>query len=719
MKDFKNLDIKRTYTTLDTNIMEEVVDEILKTAVKYDRGVGFFSSSWLKEVASGLSYFILRGGKARILTSVRISEQDWKAIQSSVDKDEQMQDFINKQVLFAIDDLRMALETKTLAVLSFLIKEGFIEFKFAVPSGDLSGGIFHSKTSIYYNREGDYIVTAGSQNDSHQATKNEETINVFTSWGDGKLYADDHIKQYNKKWNGVPNKLKTYGISETIKRKIIEVGGQYVQDLNNVKNKAKKSLESKVAAKSLRPYQEKAVRNWFNEDCKGFFEMATGTGKTFTSISAINRLYKRDEKICFMVLVPYKHLAEQWIEELKENGYDPIPCFENKNIWQSDLNRKINLYKGKQIDSLCIVSLYATASGDTFQNIIRSQLNRTKWLLAADEAHNAGAPNHQKTLFPSANYRIGLSATPIRWFDDTGSSIISDFFGKTVIEYTLEEAIENKMLTPYDYNPVQVELTDSELEEYTFLSTRISQLSASKKKSPENEERLKFYLLKRSSLLAKAENKINKLLSLVQEHRNTAKARGEEYKHNIFYAASGEHKKVLKALSDIGLKVHEFVSSVPNNNRPAVLNSFAKGDIDGIVAIKCLDEGVDVPATKRAYVMSSTTNPKEFIQRRGRILRLSKNKAKASVYDFIIGPWSADKDYNNKVAVSLLNRELPRFAEFNNCSLNKSSARRLISDVCEKFNIIDDLDIRPYELYDQNKELKIENQLDKTKGEID
>lgn len=716
MKEYRKLDLKRIYTTLNTNIMKDVIDEILKTTVSYDRGVGFFSSSWLKEVAEGLSYFIVKGGKARILTSIRLSNDDWKAIKEAKNEDAELEHIIDCKVLETVNELKNSLEEKTLATLSFLIKEGVLEFKFAVPCGNLSGGIFHSKTSIFTNKEGDSVVIIGSQNDSHQATLNEEIVSVYTSWGEGRSYALDYIEEYNKKWAGQPQNLKIYTISEVAKRNIIETGEKYSKQLEQIRKIAQERLNKKKR-KYLRSYQSEAIEKWFNSGCQGFFEMATGTGKTFTSISAINQLYQKNGRICFVVLVPYKHLAHQWIKELAENEYKPIACFESKHEWLGALHSEINKYKSKQINKLCIVALYATASNSDFQHIIKTQFNRIKWLLVADEAHNAGAPNYKKTLFESSSFRIGLSATPIRWYDEEGSNLIQSYFKETVVTYPLSLAIEKNMLTHYEYYPIPVELSDCELEEYGRLSDLISRLAMKDPKSREDEERLQALLLKRADLVAKAENKLPQLVELVKQHRQEALDSGKEYRYNIFYAAKGEYKKVLASLASIGLKVHEFVGTVPNKERSKILESFANGDIDGIVAIRCLDEGVDVPATQRAYIMSSTTNPKEFIQRRGRILRLHDNKVKAYIYDFIIGPWSLERYSDRGLAISLLNRELPRFAEFNDCADNKSRARQQISFVCEYFGIIDELNIKPYEIYNRNKELLAENKIECQLGE--
>lgn len=705
---FKSLQLNRTYNSTNVNIIKNVINDILKDTVKYDREVGFFSSSWLKEVAHGLSHFIgLNNGKARIITSIKLSEQDREVFYNSANVDEDIENRINQVIQNSIEDLEKQLEYDTLNILGTLVKSNILEFKFAIPVGSLQGGMFHSKISIFYDNENNHIVISGSQNDSYQASINEETVTLFTNFGEGKLYALDLIETFEKKWNNNIKNLKIYTLPETIKKNIIQLATDYSNSsINTINNKNHMKQE-----RILRDYQSKAIDEWTRNHYIGFFEMATGAGKTFTAISATKLLYEKYSKIAMIVIVPYQHLAQQWIKELKDMDYKPIACFGSINLWENNLHNKINMYINGFEKKLCIVTLYASASRDEFQDIINTRLKNIDYLLIADEAHNTGSLMYRKTLFNSAKFRIGLSATPIRWYDDIGTNIIKDYFKKTVIEYPIEKAIKENKLTPYYYEPILVDLTEDELEEFIELSDNISRLTIMNDKTESDNELLKKLLIKRSMVIAKAENKKISLQKLVKEHKKKCHENYEEYKYNIFYVANEQTKCVTKILSDIGLKVHEFVGTMNMQERANVIQSFSNGEIDGIVAIKCLDEGVDIPATKRAYILSSTTNPKEFIQRRGRILRIYSNKIRAYIYDFMVGPWKFINNVEDKYLKKLLMRELPRFAEFNSCAENKASNRQLLASYCEHYGFIDELDKTPYDIYNESKLLIEDNDL--------
>ena len=705
---FKSLQLNRTYNSTNINIIKNVINDILKDTVKYDREVGFFSSSWIKEVAHGLSHFIgLNNGKARIITSIKLSEQDREVFYNSANVDKDIENRINQVIQSSIEDLEKQLEYDTLNILGTLVKSNILEFKFAIPVGSLQGGMFHSKISIFYDNENNHIVMSGSQNDSYQASINEETVTLFTNFGEGKLYALDLIETFEKKWNNNIKNLKIYTLPETIKKNIIQLATDYSNSSIYTINNKKHMKQERI----LRDYQSEAIDEWARNHYIGFFEMATGAGKTFTAISATKILYEKYSKIAMIVIVPYQHLAQQWIKELKDMDYKPIACFGSINLWENNLHNKINMYINGFEKKLCIVTLYASASRDEFQDIINTRLKNIDYLLIADEAHNTGSLMYRKTLFNSAKFRIGLSATPIRWYDDTGTQLIKDYFKKTVIEYPIEKAIKENKLTPYYYEPILVDLTEDELEEFIELSDKISRLTIMNDKTESDNELLKKLLIKRSMVIAKAENKKMSLQKLVKEHKKKCHENYEEYKYNIFYVANEQTKCVTKILSDIGLKVHEFVGTMNMQERANVIQSFSNGEIDGIVAIKCLDEGVDIPATKRAYILSSTTNPKEFIQRRGRILRIYSNKIRAYIYDFMVGPWKFINNVEDKYLKKLLMRELPRFAEFNSCAENKASNRQLLASYCEHYGFIDELDKTPYDIYNESKLLIEDNDL--------
>ncbi len=684
MNTFKDLLFKKSYTSLKDDLIEDLINPLLGTAVLYDRAVGFFSSSWLREVSSGLSKFASNGGKARIVTSLKLSSDDWDAIKNGL-----IEEVINRQVFITIEELKKALEIETLSTLSWMVANEVLIFRFALPIGKLEGGIFHTKLSLFYDKEGNGVAVFGSQNDSFQATINEESLNVFTSWDFGKEYFLEHKRAFEEKWAGNSNTLITYTIPEASKKVIIEEGIKYCYPYKKIEHNIKHQKE-------LRGYQEMAIQSWMENDCHGLFEMATGSGKTFTAISAAIRIYEQKKKLFLVVLVPYQHLVEQWYEELCNFGFKSIACYKSKDTWESKAYIEVKKFNTDWADKICLIATHATSCLEPFQQLMGCI--KKEWMLIADEVHGLGSKKQQKALSPTARYRIGLSATPARWFDKEGTSVLYDYFKKTVVTYSLEDAIKDGALTQYEYSIILTELNDEEIYNYTKYTETITKLFAKKDKNKEEEEILETLCRKRAKIIGCAEEKINTFINLIKQHKEKAEREKQPYSHNLFFCYPGQHDIFLRELSNIGLKVHEFVHTVPQKERTKILDAFENGDIEGLVAVKCLDEGVDVPATRRAYILASSTNPREFIQRRGRILRKIKNKNLSYIYDFLVGPWTVE-NYDFNVAQSLLRRELPRFAEFNDNSYKKIYNIDKIKDVCEFFKMSKELFMKPWEVY--------------------
>lgn len=322
-------------------------------------------------------------------------------------------------------------------------------------------------------------------------------------------------------------------------------------------------------------------------------------------------------------------------------------------------------------------------------------------MLIADEVHNLGSPATKKALIVNAGLRLGLSATPRRWFDEEGTQVLIDYFGCVCFEFGLEEAI-GKYLTPYEYVPVPVHLTSAESAVYEDLTARISMLISAKQKPDEYDsvaEQLKKLQLERVRILGSAGNKLGSLLGIFREMLLTARKTGREVAHVLVYCAPGSHKGVLRALADLGLRCHEFVHSVPLAQRQKVLQDFASGLIQVIVAIKCLDEGVDVPSTQIAFMLASTSNPREFVQRRGRILRLAGGKETATIYDFIIVPRPEYVPLKREIDAGLLKREMPRFAEFASAASNEFQARNILWDLLDHYELLNLFDEKPWDMY--------------------
>ena len=356
--------------------------------------------------------------------------------------------------------------------------------------------------------------------------------------------------------------------------------------------------------------------------------MATGTGKTITALSALAKLMVEKEHLFVVIACPYQHLVDQWYEEAARFGFEPILAYKNSATWVNRLNTALVRYNYGVRDIVCTITTQSTFIAETMQKLL-SKLKRGA-VLVADEVHHLGAERSRKRLTDVFNYRLGLSATPNRWFDESGTTALKAYFGDTVYEFSLNKAIKKGYLCPYYYHPHLVELTDEEFEEYERLTERISKLYH-QVESGETSEVLERLLIKRATLLNRAENKLTKLAELLTD-------KTDSLHHTLFYCAPGRIVPVLELLTNLGLRIAKFTAEESAGERQELLKMFASGHLQALVAMRCLDEGVDVPSTRTAYILASSSNPKEFIQRRGRILRQSPGKEHAEIHDLIAVP---------------------------------------------------------------------------------
>lgn len=438
-----------------------------------------------------------------------------------------------------------------------------------------------------------------------------------------------------------------------------------------------------------RDYQQTAIDRLEENEWQGILEMATGTGKTITSLLAADNYYEKHGRIFIIIIVPFVHLVDQWAENIRamDLGY-PLKCYGLKKKWLYKLSARIRDFKIAVSQQECIITTYKTATAPEFGQLINKINNHT--FLIADECHYFGINSLDKDDFLSISARVGLSATPDRWWDEAGTEKIYDYFDKVVFNYDLKKAIKNDFLVEYRYQPLIVGLTFAEIEQYKNLTKKIVYLRDQDDLTAAEEEKLKTLNLKRSWIISKAENKKELLYQKIFSNK-------AELSHTIIYCAPGEIDEIVKEVSKRGIKVHKFNAEVSMKKRNQILTAFAKGKIQVLVAIKCLDEGVDIPSTKEAYFLASTSNPKEFIQRRGRILRKSKNKNIAEVYDFMILPTGV----SNKLFRSIAYKEVPRFAEFSRCAINKYQAREKLRRILSAYNLEYLMDKLPWELYQE------------------
>ena len=613
MKGLTSFSILPCINTSEHQLSEDFFIPCLTNSIRYDRGVGYFSSGWLKINAKGLEKFAENGGTARWITSPILSKEDWEALLKG---DRARKDEILKLVLSKnIRELERSLEKDTLNTLAWLVADDILTFKLAIPRNNLDGE-FHDKFGVFYDSYGNQIGFTGSMNESIRGIRNYESISIFKSWDAGQLpYLESQISRFERLWNNKDLNLEVYSIDDSNRKKIIQLRQSdrpYIP--KNIKYRSPSDNE-KISEPhipdyiKLRSYQEEAIQAWFDKNCRGIFNMATRTGKTITALSAIVRLYNETKRLIVVISCPFIHLANQWVEEAKNFGLMPILVGESRLKWEATLNRQAQLFKRNRNNLITIITTNNSFVSDIFQTILKGAFEKT--LIVFDEVHYAGASKIRRFLPYESPFRLGLSATPTRHRDEEGSEAIIEYFGEEVFSLPMQKVI-GKYLTNYWYYPFPVEMTEEEFERYCELSAKISKLYATQKE--DLIERADKHAIERARIL---NNSVSKLIWLRENLTD------KPIDYSLFYAGERIFNDVKMILSnDFKVRLHEFTSRQSPQERASILRDFSSNEIQSLVAMKCLDEGVDVPPTRIAYFLASSSNPREFIQRRGRVLRV-------------------------------------------------------------------------------------------------
>jgi superfamily II DNA or RNA helicase len=681
---------------LDTSsgdIIRDFFNPALAASIRYDRGVGFFSASWLRLTSRGMTEFAANSGLARWVTSPILSESDWEALREG--SAARLDETLKMAMEVNLQSLRTTLEKDTLSAMAWMVADGILDFKLALPRNKLDQGEFHDKFGIFTDIEGNQVSFNGSYNDSIQGTRNYESIKIFCSWHPVlALLVNADNERFERLWSNNDPNVQVYDLPEAARAGILKLrsddrpypepnSDQLKMRLNEKSNTPTYGvIKPQVPPEiTIRDYQKQAIEEWFAHDCQGLLEMATGTGKTITALSASVRLYGREKRLAVIMTVPYQHLVDQWNKESQQFGYRPILAYQSKSSWFDSLNSMVMDFSSGYRESFAVITTHTTFISPDFQATI-ARLSGPS-LVIADEAHHLGAERSRQNYPHHIPYRLALSATPDRWFDDEGSAALRAYFGETVFSFPLEQAI-GVSLTPYYYHPHIVQLTAEELETYQELSIKIAQLAS--RDDERAQESLKLLLMRRAELLNKAANKIVELSALINA--------SDRIEHTLFYCAPGQIDDVQRLLGwEHGLLVQRFTAEEDTRERQQRLADFASGEIQALVAMKCLDEGVDVPSTRTAYIMASSSNPREFIQRRGRVLRKSPGKEFSVIHDMIAVPptaWTTNQDSATfNIERGIIRKELERFKEFAAPALNKHKAMDIIWDIASRYNLMD------------------------------
>lgn len=644
----------------------------MRESSAYDRVSGYFGSTIYIIAWPALKEFVNNGGKIRLICSPFLSEEDQQAIEEgySSKADSILLQAIEKEIeeLFSIDYLDAPARA-----LACLVGMGVVEVKIAIP-GEVNNPdikrLFHDKIGIFSDNWGNAVGFRGPMNETFKGLSSDgnlESIDVFPNWEDTKdAQRCKRLQDYfDALWDKTVNGVAVYDFPEAASRSLIAKAHGYnwkelVDEVTvkiSVADRWKPDKSPK--GKKPRPHQIEALTAWEKHGRRGILEHATGSGKTFTAICAIRDALDKHETV--MVLVPSADLLNQWHEELKDN-IQGIPvnyllCGDGNDYWKQP--NVLSYWTQKSTEkNIIIVATMDTASGEQF---LKGLSQGEHLMLVADEVHRLGSPWRRRILNVLTGARLGLSATPIRYGDPEGTSAIMDYFGGIVPPvFSLEDAIKTGVLTPYFYHPVKMYLTEPEQEKWEVLTDEINRLigrlagSNSDIDAAINSPRVQMKLIQRARIIKEASAKVQLAVDIISQNY----ARGQRW---IVYCDNQKQLKlVLNELLNLGYDAYEYHSAMAGDREQTLAYFSYNGGI--LVSIRCLDEGVDIPETTHALILASSKNPREYIQRRGRILRRSEGKHFAYLFDAVVMPFQAHNETDR--SVSIIEAELARAIQF-------------------------------------------------------
>lgn len=699
MTRLSELTLDISYRSDDCNVVRDFYVPCMERSAIYRRAAGYFTSSGLALAAKGLAALIRAGGRVELVASPQLTQEDVDAIERGYSSREAVLEAAARR---EFTDPGEELARSRLEALAWVIAAGHLDIKLAFridkATGKIAHGIYHEKIGIFSDSTGNHVAFTGSGNETEGGlVTNFESIDVFCSWTDAPR-TTRKLADFQRLWYNQTPGLEVIEFNKVSKELLepyrrtrppdinVDLGVLIARPVATGARNIRPQLPRTVA---LRPYQETAIASWIQAKGKGILQMATGTGKTITALAAVTQLATKGLQ-AVIVLCPYKHLVTQWSKECQNFGMDPLLAFESVAHWLGDLTTRLVRTSTEEGYFLCVIVTNSTFCSDAFQQRLTYFPNKT--MLIADEVHNLGAQANATALPKSVQLRLGLSATPERWFDDEGTQRLFDYFGN-ILEPRLgiREAIELGALTKYRYYPILIELTHDERQKYLELSAKISRMMDDGENEPVSAT-LNYLLLKRARLVGTAANKLPALREIATKYRNSS--------HMLFYCGDGQVEsdeddsirrqvdEVTRILGkDVQIRVATYTAETTTEDRENRRKDIDSGKLQGLVAIRCLDEGVDIPSVRMAVILASSTNPRQFVQRRGRVLRKSPGKDFAEIYDMIVvPPMEANESPTER---SLLRKELMRFAEFADIALNVGEARSVVLELQKRFNLMD------------------------------
>jgi superfamily II DNA or RNA helicase len=691
MGDLSKLDLKTSYHKGQDNIADDFYLPCMERSQEYDRAVGYFRSSIYTLAWPSLKEFVREGGKIRIICSPVLASEDRAAIEEGYSARSESE--VGEQLESEIKDmLNNPVLSKPTRVLASLVAMGVIDFKLAFggkESDPRHKRLFHDKVGIFRDSaekdDSNSVVFKGSMNETWSglsADGNLESVDVFVSWGDKRDTdrVDSEISYFEDLWNDVYPDAKVQDFPDVAQEALVSASEvdewpELVDEINDEIERARSNSPDQGPDPRIPfPHQQNAIDAWEDQGRRGILKHATGSGKTFTALCAIRKSLQEGE--IPVVFVPGKELLAQWKEELRSTNQDLEPkllvCGGGNNEWRKEgLLRSWTRPKG---DARIVLTTVQTATTPDFKKLLQ---DGEHLFFVGDEVHRMGSEKNREILSFDSGPRLGLSATPERFSDPEGTNALFNYFNGIVDPpYTLSDAIDDGRLTPYFYHVHKVKLKPHEQDQWEEETRKISQLYAQAHSgdNPDEEllERINNYQIQRARIIKKAYNKTERAIEVISQNYKP----GQRWL--VYCEGKDQLNQVLNSLRDAGLNALEYHSKM-EGDREQTLNYFE--DNGGIVvSIKCLDEGVDIPNATHALILASSKNPREFIQRRGRVLRKSDNKHIAKVHDMVVMPNQMDTE---SPVTSIIESELGRAIKFGEDAQNPKAVADLKSIALE------------------------------------
>lgn len=657
----KDVEIRPEYNSVVDDVYRDFFNPVLGQSRQCARIGGRFTSRNLAACAEGMQEFIMADGTMKLAMLPEFKEEDIGAINRGT---RGAPDVLSDGWIRDMSEIREKFVEDHVRALAWMLASGNLEIRIVIPVGRdgriiahaplEESQVFKRKTGIFWDADRNAVSFSGNIEFDDKLLGEYYHFRAYRGWDPGeRKYVEKDYGEFRRYWDGPQDPggggLRSMPLPDAVRDRLIRIAP---------KSRSEIRLQSMP---KLRPYQREAVGEWARAGHRGVFEMATGTGKTFAAIGCINEVRRGGRKTLVVVACPFDNLERQWQAALERWGIGAQVTSGNAR-WHTRMRDGLAAFrKSDQSDILVVITSYSTLRSEKFlRSVERCGVDA---MLVADEVHNAGSAALLAGLSGAYGYRLGLSATIERYFDPGGTAALRSFFGDTVFAMGLEQAIECGFLVGYNYHPAYAELAEDEYLAYKKYTRTIAMLWSSK--DPKDRHRLEAALHMRSRIVLNAASKL-------EWFREWIAGGGGEVKYTLVYCSESQMPEVKRMLSESGVVNREITAANPQDplRRAGILREFSDGLYGAIVANRVLDEGADVPAARTCVMLASTGNPKQFIQRRGRVLRQfpqgyrdGSRKDHADIYDVIImpsmsGDYTADEaQIERQIAASQIRRQ--------------------------------------------------------------